>query len=107
MNPNTTPYQNALNQVAKLLKLAQHSNTNPNEAANAFARAQEIMTRFKIEAASAQIGENGEDNEPIVNWAKEDAPLSNDGDAKIARWKSWLALVIARANQCKIYQAKG
>lgn len=101
---NSTTYEQALRQVAKLLKLAEHANTSPEEAGNAAAKAQALMTRFKIEWMVATSAVNIEEpEEDVVNFADRGASLEDEGAAKIARWKGSLAVSVATANQCKAW----
>lgn len=100
-------YDQAIRQVAKLLKLAEHANTNAEEAATAAAKAQDIMTRFKISRLSVETGNgvsagDGDQDEAIVNFATVGAPLIAPTD-RLARWLGQLAVVVARANQCVAY----
>lgn len=97
-------YQQALRQAAKLLKLAEHANTSPEEAAVAASKAQEIMTRFKIEHIVAQESQvTPEPEEEIEDFAKKGAHLYNDGGQKVSGWLNRLAVVLSKANQCKVY----
>lgn len=88
----------ALQKVAKLLRLSKSS--NPNEAALAASRAQEIIDRFKIEAAAISLDGASEPDEPIKDFG--DDPLEYLG-ARKTYWKSRLALALARYNGCKMY----
>lgn len=92
----------ALEKAAKLLRLA--TSSNPHEAALAASRAQEIMDRFKL-SADAVNGAGGEikTDEPIADFRHD--PLERA--SKVDRWKSWLAMEIAKGNQCKVYLAGG
>lgn len=92
-NPN---YTEALHKVAKLLRLAKSD--NPNEAALAASRAQEIIDRFKIEAAALAL-DGAAPEEPIQDYG--DDPL--EYLTRKATWKARLANVIARHNGCKMY----
>jgi len=99
---NETALNQAIRQAQKLLKLANHANTGPEEASTAAAKAQEIMDRFKI-VSLAQL-ETPEVTEEIVDFAKKSAPL--DVSAKLAVWKSLLAMALCRANQCMCYTSR-
>lgn len=97
-------YDQALRQVAKLLKLAEHANTNAEEAATAAAKAQDIMTRFKISRLSVETGNGAaaEAEEGIINFADKGAPLV-DATGRLAAWLGRLAVCVAKANQCMVY----
>jgi hypothetical protein len=95
-------HSEALEKAAKLLRLAQSS--NPHEAALAASRAQEIMDRFKLTSdAVAGVGGEIRSEEPIRNFAED--PL--ESGSKIDRWRAWLAMEVAKANQCKVYGGRG
>lgn len=90
----------AMEKAAKLLRLAQSD--NPNEAALAAARAQEIIDRYKLNAAalaSEAEGTTAEEAEEIRNY--EDDPLSYE--SRKVTWKIVLAMALAEANQCMAY----
>lgn len=95
-------HSEALEKAAKLLRLA--TSSNPHEAALAATRAQEIMDRFKLsaDAVNGAGGEIGSD-EPIANFGHD--PLERA--SKVDRWKSNLAVSIAKGNQCKVYLSGG
>jgi hypothetical protein len=96
-------YEEALSKAVKLLRLSQSS--NPNEAALAASRAQEIIDRYKIESVALNYAQaNGErkPDEPIKDF--KDDPL-DAGSRKIAKWSWRLFLVIAKPNGCKGYRA--
>lgn len=82
-----------IDRVRRLLRLAESANVH--EAASAAARAQELMARHRIEAASLDTG--GDDD---VRDHR-DAPL--DASKRLRPWKTHLADAIARANGCRIY----
>jgi len=96
-----TTYQEALAKAAKLLRLAKSD--NPNEAALAASRAQEIIDRWKLDVSG--IGVDGAlelgSEEPINNFSHD--PL----DAVAARWKDQLAITLAKINQAQVYRADG
>lgn len=111
---NTTPaststdIQTAIRQVQKLLKLANHANTSVEESTVAAARAQDLMMRYKIAhlAASEITGDSEAPCEEIINFATKGAPLYDENEGKIARWRSVLACVIARTNGCRVFQSR-
>jgi hypothetical protein len=92
-----------MQKAAKLLRLAQSDNAN--EAALAASRAQEIIDRFKLSMDALQMDEAQiiASNEPIQDFGAD--PLTRD--AKLARWKAYLASGIAKQNQCMIYRSGG
>lgn len=95
-------HSEALARVAKLLRLAKSD--NPNEAAVAAAMAQEIMDRFKLQAADVELDgkpKAPEPDEPIRNFGA--VPL----DTVAGTWRVRLAVAIAAANQCKPYLQRG
>lgn len=92
-------HNEAVSKVAKLLRLSQSS--NPNEAALAASRAQEIMDRFKIDSLSLDRSERKPDEE-VKNFR--DDPL--DGQSA-ATWKGRLALTLAEMNQAICYKSSG
>lgn len=89
----------ALDKARKLLRLAQSD--NPNEAALAASRAQEIMERFKIESISLDYEAQTAPDEPIRNFQAD--PLDDAGGT----WRWRLAHAVAEANQCKPYVVSG
>jgi uncharacterized protein DUF2786 len=93
-----------LNKVRKLLRLA--NSPNPNEAALAAAKAQQLIDEHKLSAALLveETGVDGPD-EPIENFARKDAPL--DTGQKLDRWRIALAGAVSRANACRIYSMGG
>lgn len=92
-------YEEALDKVGKLLRLS--TSSNPNEAALAASRAQEIMSRFKIDQAALAYDQNGkaEVREEIKDFGFDPIHRSN----RLSRWRAALARHLARANACKLY----
>lgn len=88
--------------VQKLLRLS--ASNNPNEAALAATKAQELIDRYQLTQAMLAIesgdARRGLDDEPIVNFA--DAPL--DAPKQLDRWRATLAMTLARHNACKIWR---
>lgn len=88
--------------VQKLLRLS--TSNNPNEAALAAAKAQELIDRYQLTqtmlAVEAGDPRQGLDDEPIINFA--DAPL--DSPKQLDRWRTTLAMILARRNACKIWR---
>lgn len=94
-------HEEAVTRAMKLLRLAQSD--NPNEAALAAAKAQEIMDRYKLGALglSAETEESKAfEDEPIKDFSG--APLE-PSTGKLPSWKIQLAVHVAKANQCRIY----
>lgn len=93
-------YTEAIEKAVKLLRLSKSS--NPNEAALAMSKAQEIMERFKIDAASLELDKPTQNaGEPIKNFRND--PLDTSGGT----WRVRLASKLARHNQCKLYTSGG
>lgn len=94
-------YEEAIAKAGKLLRLA--TSSNPNEAALAAARAQEIIDRYKLGNVTLNYEEQHQaPDEPIKDFA--DDPL-NAGNGIVQRWAWSLFLAIAKGNQCKGYAA--
>ena len=93
----------AIDKIRKLLALA--TSDNPHEAAQAAARAQEILDRYEINRAMLAIDAGDvELDEPIENFATKDAPL--DAAKAVATWKGCLSRVLAEVNQCRVYTSR-
>jgi hypothetical protein len=88
-----------LDRVRKLLELA-NNNLNVNEAANAAAAAQELMTRHAIGEAMLA---------PVADTVDEqiEADLLYAQGKKHATWRGILAVVMAEVNQCKVFVQGG
>src|SRR5574340_907559 len=86
-------HEEAIAKAVKLLKLAQSD--NPNEAALAAARAQEIMDRYKLEGLSADYNSAApaEPDEPIVAFGEPVEPKQG------SEWVVRLILALARASE--------
>ncbi len=82
----------AIDRVRKLLALSQSD--NEHESALALGRAQALMDKFRIEAAT--LDESNEPEEDIEAW---DDPLVETS----AKWARALGMVIADANGCSVY----
>lgn len=94
-------HQEAIEKVAKLMRLAQSA--NEHEAALAAQRAQEIMAKFKIDSImleQASKTDADSDNEPIMNFGDD---VLYDGPHARATFRVRLASHIAAQNQVKIY----
>lgn len=92
-------HQEAMRKAAKLLRLA--TSSNPNEAAAAAAKAQEIMDRYKLSGDSLNLEGNAPE-EKVIHCPQD--PLERDANA---RWKGFLAVSISKANQCQVYATSG
>lgn len=88
----------ALQKVAKLLRLAQSPNTH--EAALAASRAQEIMDRYKIEGIAADFEAGTTSEEPIADFK---ADLMDAETTQLDTWRCRLASCVAGVNECKVY----
>jgi len=90
-----------LDKVRKLLRLS--TSSNPHEAALAAARAQDLIDRHRLSQTVLELdpppSAPAVDREPIMNF--KDAPL--DGRPRLERWRTELAVAVARANACRIY----
>jgi hypothetical protein len=92
--------EEVVQKVAKLLRLA--TSDNPNEAALAAAKAQELMDRYEISKSMLEEGEQEkESDEPIVNFAEKGDPLEEGG--KSEQWKNALGMIVAKFNGCRVY----
>lgn len=93
-------YEEALQKAVKLLRLSQSS--NPNKAALAAGKAQEIIDRYNIESVALDMasGDKPQPDEPIKDFSFD--PL-DAGTKKISTWSWRLFTVISRGNGCKGY----
>lgn len=89
-----------LEKIKKLLRLAQSD--NPNEAALAAAKAQELMDRHQIQAAMLDEKGAEEPDEDIVHFSDRDDALDDLGGRR-AVWKGSLASTISEHNACVAY----
>lgn len=87
--------QEAIDKARKLLALAAGS-TNPNEAAIAAARAQEILDRHRLSEAMLEA-EDSTSKETV------DFGLPLEELKKSSTWKGRLARSVAEANSCMVY----
>lgn len=84
-------FENVLRQVQKLLKLAEHANTNPEEAAVAAAKAQKLMDEYKIERLTAEAAPDQASEDETLFQTSTGSPLDDHGKGKKApTWKAWL-----------------
>lgn len=95
----------ALRQAAALLRLA--TSDNAHEAAQAAARAQEIMARHEITEAMLSLdGAVAEDDEDIEDFGKREGGALYEPEGKrLQSWRARLAVVVASANGCKAYRS--
>lgn len=89
-----------VDRVQKLLALARN-NPNSNEAAVAFARAQEIATRAGLDIEDVPLDEGFE--EAPAPELEDDVDEVVIESGKLVHWKLDLTLAIARANGCDGY----
>lgn len=85
--------------VLKLLALAKN-NPNVNEAAAAFARAQEIAARHAIDLDT--LADDEPDTTPPLT-VEAICKREVERMGKVVAWKASLLTVIANANRCKVY----
>lgn len=97
---NTMTLEQAMEKASKLLRLANSSNAN--EAAAAASMAQKILARFNIDQAALSL--DGAVDAPVESIGKDHAPLDNGG-RKLATWKAQMAMHVAQANACRVYQS--
>lgn len=97
-------YEEATRKVALLLKLAERGGT-PDEAATAFAKAQEIIQKYRLNIDDLDFDANAakEDSEPVVDFGYND-PLDTFEKSTHYRvqWTLRLASLVAFYNQCAI-----
>jgi hypothetical protein len=95
-----TEQDKILDRVRKLLELAKSDNVN--EAGNAAAAAQTLMSRHSITEAMIDVSpDQDEKDEPIV------ADTLHVCGNKLVSWKDQLALAMCRVNQCEAYHVGG
>ncbi|MEE9386567.1 MAG: DUF2786 domain-containing protein [Nannocystaceae bacterium] len=89
-----------LDRVRKLLRLA--TSDNLNEAANAAARAQDLVDRHRIDALARQrleLEASGNATDGIVD--ARDRPI--DSSKRLRRWKTFLAQQLGPIHDCRVY----
>lgn len=89
--------EEAIAKATKLLNLSKSSNAN--EAALAAQRAQEILARYQIDAASL----DNEGGAPMPEEPVGKGDTLDEGGARLATWKPILAQKIATVNACRVY----
>lgn len=95
-----TTRDNVVEKIKKLLKLSE--STNPNEAASAAAKAQELMDRFEIETAALQNAAT-----PDLS-SKELIEEFNDFEqgGRIETWRGYILNSLCETNHCKTYKMR-
>jgi hypothetical protein len=94
-----TPPDKLLDRVRKLLELSKSENAN--EAANAAAAAQRLMTEHAI--SDAMLGADEESDDEHLGEIGDEALCSEGAGAS---WRGMLAAGIADANQCQAYNQR-
>lgn len=89
-----------VDKIRKLLNLSRSSNVN--EAANAAARAQELMLAHKIEVADLEVGTGSRAPVEAVN-----DEILEQGSKRAQRWRLMLASKLATAFGCRMYYSSG
>jgi len=92
-----------LDRVKKLLELSKSA--NEHEAAQAAARAAELMQAHEITEAMLEVTRQGEDSVERVSEQIVDRTCTDD-DRKVA-WRMHLVAGVARANDCRVYSYGG
>lgn len=93
-------HEHVVAKVAKLLRLAEGT-SNPNEAAVAAAAAQRLMDEHRISKAEVGSADNADESIAVAG----DPLWSRKGT--LPTWVGYLASVMARANDCRTYVARG
>lgn len=88
--------EKTIEKIRKLLALANSS--NENEASNANAQAQKLISKFQIE--QAEINSGNKVKQEIVSFTIETGSKSN------ILWKSRLANTLSEVNNCDFYTQK-
>lgn len=87
-----------LEKIKKLMRLADHPNTLPEEAASAAAKAQELMLRYKLDTASLDTPDEAEaKDEPVLHYDHHDPIYAG---AQFSTWKYRLVSCLAKHNNC-------
>jgi len=88
-----------LDRVRKLLRLSESN--NPNEAATAFAKAQELIDKYKLSLLLLEEDDTSSSfNEEITE------EVMNVMGKSYSSWGSRLSYIIANANDCRTYMTK-
>lgn len=100
-----------LDRVRKLLAIAQDHRANPNEAAAAASQAENIMRKFNIDNADvllkeARMGEVEFDTVDVYALMKRNVDNGHQ-PKKVPAWAGWLAVRVAKLNDCDVKIAWG
>lgn len=88
-----------LDRIRKLLRLARHKATNPNEAAQAAAEAQRLAFQYKLDESELILDDSEADKDsPIVEEDLRD--ITEPRLRGTANWQRVLIYAIAKANGC-------
>lgn len=96
-------YEEAVERVISLTRMAQGAGGTPQEAAVAAATAQKIMDLYNIELAAASIDDPGATPDEAIKDFGSD-PL-NPGTPVIATWRWRLFLCLGKQNRCRGYRS--
>ena len=95
MTTTATVSDALLEKITALLRMAEHPNSNPNEAALALERAQALLLKHNLDRASLDTG-NGKGETEKAGMLD----LGYDHN-----WRPTLAHVIAKANLCRVIRS--
>lgn len=97
--------ESVIRRVQKLLAIAEHERSDPNEAAAAAGMAEKIMRKYQLDYSSIIITalKRGDDlsTEDIVCTAKTNGTKTR----VVAPWVGYLSVAIAKLNECHVKQA--
>ncbi len=86
-----------LDKIRKLLRMAEHQASNPNEAASAAAHAQRLMDEHNLSAAMLELDDETKAEDVVMA----DGADALDSFDRLRLWKARLSLAIAEANHCE------
>ena len=89
--------EQAIEKAKKLMSLG--DSDNPNEAALAVARAQEILSRYEIQMADLEIADDEEFQELEFDIRGE----GKKGYGNMVTWKANIVNAVAKANGCNVF----
>lgn len=99
----TENLESVIRRVQKLLAIAEHERSDPNEAAAAAGMAEKIMRKYQLDYSAVIITalKRGDDlsTENIVCTATKGRKI-----LRVAPWIGYLAVAIARLNECHVKQ---
>jgi len=95
-----TQQDRKLDQVRKLLELAKSDNVN--EASNAAAQAQRLMSKFSITEAMIEVEAADGETESTDSESPEEDLLHRHQSNAMPTWKINLAVGLTGANQCRV-----